>query len=108
MIKASTIAARAAEVVEERGHTKGRSMDSKTGCVCLVGGIYQALADHNVRGHAAEDTDSLIREYLVAMLKLPNPTGWSVPEWNDAEERTAEEVIAALKNVSEILRKEDK
>lgn len=95
----------AADLIEREGHTKGMlcSRDVKEGPMCVMGAINRAIhgsADW-VTGRAANLTSHRkFGEYLVAAgLTQRSATGLasSAVDWNNAEERTQEEVVSALR-----------
>lgn len=75
----------AAELIRERGHCKGR-LEDNLGRVCAIGAI--------VRASNYDDIGCYAHTHLATFLHS------SVGEWNDAEERTAAEVIAALEGAA--------
>lgn len=79
---------KAAEYIRERGHCKEQFSDSR-GRVCLIG----ALLDMAAGKHIAVYRSAL---YLLEGYLSDKSGGLGVPCWNDAPERTKEEVVAAL------------
>lgn len=86
---------RAADLIEKEGFSKGMYR-SHTGCFCALGAIRQAVKD--VTG-------------VVPLIPLPSiggvngypidvPGGPSVVSWNDAKERTAEDVVRTLRETA--------
>lgn len=77
---------KAAEILERKGHCKGRAIGPNHS-VCVSGAVSEAV-----------DWDSKMHHDVIARLRphtLPCPI-----MWNDAPERTAEEVIAKLRAVA--------
>lgn len=96
---------RAAEIIERNGLHKGAMFDRAESAppeecpVCPWGALAIAVV-----GTPSLRTNTDVRavkpyaNVLAAFLGLPGTdSSWSVPDWNDAPERTADEVIAALK-----------
>lgn len=76
----------AAEVIAERGWCQGRYLDS-SGAVCIEGSLRRA---------AQPSHDHLFE----ACLAVDRNVGRDIVAWNDAPGRTAEEVIAKLREVA--------
>lgn len=101
---------RAADEIRRRGLTKGRQCDVD-GRVCLHGAIAVAVGGRMDRknGYVSRDSyqqQALYREagavalhYLNTHLKADQLFGCA--EWNNAPERTAAEVIAALEGAAD-------
>lgn len=77
----------AARIIEERGHAKGALEDDEGG-VCALGAILVASSG------SSNDWGPNGRE---ASCALSNTVGYSIAGWNNRPERTASEVIAALR-----------
>lgn len=77
----------AAAVLERDGWTQGVFEDAKTGCRCAVGAIRFASNGSSMR----------ITKRSLAALSLLEARVGRVPEWNDAERRTAQQVIAEIR-----------
>lgn len=102
----------AAEYISEHGWNQGDFRDAQTGAVCAAGGIFAVLGfEYDEDGLPASNTTykEYVAETALAMLADSVgivPPGHSsisdIPEWNDAPERTAEDVILAMKRASEI------
>lgn len=75
----------AADLIEEWGWCQGR-FENESGNLCAVGAIWTT----RVRG-----TDHFDVEYT-----FKDALGMSVAEWNDAPERTQDEVVAKLREVA--------
>jgi hypothetical protein len=112
------LAARAAQTIEFHGHTKGQRVDTH-GRVCLRGALYHAQTTPDV--HTRPTVRSTAADYLlrrqyqeiaqVEMRILQILEGQlthverrfksdEILPWNDADVRTADEVIHVLKRVA--------
>lgn len=92
----------AADYMEKHGHCKGsyrrtRHPESMP-TVCAFGAILMATDDGDTRSQAAQR--------LAAFVGATEDHG--VPDWNDAPERTADEVIAALRGAAMTSHKREK
>lgn len=76
---------KAADLIRKHGHVKEALGSPKDG-FCLLGAMY--WAEHESMG----ETSSI---YGAVAPKV----GWYIPAWNNAPERTQEEVIALLEDV---------
>ncbi len=76
----------AADQLERRGWCQGRTVDNE-GRMCALGALIA------VAGHATHD------EWL-AHVKLQEVVGDRVDLWNDAPERTKEDVVAAFRQAA--------
>lgn len=91
----SNICRRAADLLEVHGHVKCRLVNDK-GSMCLLGAINKATT-----GSACEVDD--VRHEVCRAIIRTNGLGFitnecrTVIEWNNAPQRTAEEVIHALR-----------
>jgi hypothetical protein len=87
----------AAEYIGEHGWIQGDLEDEATGSVCALGAI------NNVVLNGWNDCGALVA--LTAHLGLDPTPGFLHPiaKWNDAKERTAEDVILAFKRTAEEL-----
>lgn len=65
--------------------------DEKAVCFCLLGAIDRCYGKTPMRVRSKDI-------FLGVLEKLKNKVG-NVPHWNDAEERTYEEVVAVLKEL---------
>lgn len=95
---------RAAEIIEERGHCKAM-LEDELGRVCLVGAIHCAGLEGPegswervwtalsviTRGIVGEDIDSS---------RLIDPSRVRLVRWNNAPERTQQQVIDRLREVA--------
>ncbi len=81
-----------AALIEERGHNKGGY--EKEGRLCFRGSLNMAATGNSVWG------TPLCDEASVKFLRViePGPGGWL--KWNDVPERTADEVISAMRRVA--------
>lgn len=110
--------AKAADLLEERGHTKRMLIDNQTGKMCIIGAVNTAHHGHAGHGHAGHDwpTVHLTRELARFVPKVPGIYDDYVvvdcpdcPEvmlasWNNAPERTQQEVVDVLRFASKTLR----
>ena len=93
--KADLLLLKAADALETFGHCKYRLRDDQ-GRMCLVGALLFAKTG---KSHFPDDkfvASSIIR---VPFLRIEKSVGEPV-SWNNAPERTAEEVIATLRRVA--------
>ncbi len=81
---------RAAELIVERGHSRG-SYENSTGGLCAAGAIHVALGMHP----NADDQDGRWNQLTAAKEPLRALVGVTLSTWNDSS--TAGEVIAALR-----------
>jgi len=104
----------AAAVVEANGLMKGGLYDTdayekgtpREQCrVCTVGAIHTAVAGTPVIG-LSEDGDLQPNVILADMARaaLGHHIGYGVPAWNDNPERTAEDVVTAMRETAASLR----
>lgn len=95
---------KAAEVLEQRGHTK-HTLEDPTGAVCLIGAFNVALIGRS--DHPWVNLDSDWRSQFHHIDAAIRSMGFTISEfhsaksnaidWNNAPERTAAEVIARLR-----------
>lgn len=107
MSTAKDTLSRAAEIIEQRGHCKNVNMDAN-GCVCMFGAIGVASFG-DAYGTDREKTPEQVKTYADAvgavrdhmkMHDLTDSFGWvTIASFNDAPERTPEEVTALLRAV---------
>lgn len=100
---------KAADVIEERGWHKGDFVSSVgfdgSGCVCVLGAINVAVGEVPYAvfeiGDRDERTDAarVLAEYLGLVLRDGDVTEVG-DRWNDAEGRTKDEVVAALREAA--------
>lgn len=92
----SEILAKAADLIDERGHCK-RVSEDLDGRLCVYGALRKAteqfVDQDRVFGAAAERISEHLGGDLVAI-------------WNDYPERTKEEVVSALRSAAEAARAE--
>lgn len=81
----------AAEIIKKNGHRKGAAGSMGT-ARCVVGAICEAGF------HAGGRSQSVIDEACNRVQQLVVPT--NIVDWNDAPERTADEVIKALQEAA--------
>lgn len=91
---ASKILLKAAAVIEERGLAKGERCNAK-GAMCVHGAI--AFAAHG-DPHAWEQDDG--RLAVTRMVEAVDPGCGGAAQWNNARERTKDEVVAKLRAVA--------
>lgn len=92
----SELVENAIEALDKRGHCKG-TLEDIQGRVCTMGALYVAAVKANVYGSS----------YQVARRACFDKLG-NVASWNDAPERTAEEVRDFLMSVAKDFRNEGK
>ena len=91
----SQICRDAAQIIRERGHAKGE-LKTNDGRLCLIGALYEVLGEQEERPPVLVTWPP----YLAVRRVLADR--W-VSLWNDAPERTPEEVIAALETAADKL-----
>jgi hypothetical protein len=96
--EAAALARRAAEIVQERGHTKGRGMDS-LGRVCLWGAVTVA-SDEVSHGYTHSAT---LTPALRCLLLEQGEVDVDPIRWNDAPETTGTDVAKLLLQVADRL-----
>jgi hypothetical protein len=97
---------KAADYIKEHGHAKLTLKDSE-GRVCLLGALLTVTTGSAYGGSSAEDRVADAAMDLLGMrLKEGNKPASAIDaiDWNNAEERTAEEVINLLKETGESLK----
>lgn len=96
----SAVMRRAADLIEEKGHTKGQLIDSN-GSMCVNGALWNALGGFATpnRDLFLETTKILAKAIGIGMHPYWTQT-YDLPGWNNAPERTGEEVIAKLREVA--------
>ena len=87
---------RAADLIEQNGHCKGRGADFATGALCALGGIFFA-SEELLSSGTFWDQRNARRASREALLKY---LGTSPSVWNDHPDRTPEEVITALRKAA--------
>ncbi len=89
--------AKAIDVIQRRGWTQGVLMDTETGAVCALGALY--VACHGGPWSCQTDGHDHFADGWFDQLSLQEATGCtSVDGWNDAPDRTVEDVILLLKH----------
>ena len=112
----SEVLTRAADLIEQRGHTKRRHV-TVTGCLCVAGAMFAAVGmepDHKHfdsefwPGYTPDRADLVkvaydwFRDWLDRMgVDCRDPV-----DWNDAKKRTKEEVVTTLRGAAEAARAE--
>lgn len=98
-----------AEVIERDGWTKGlfhelRDLEAERPCHCVQGAIATAIGDDP---WAEPDGEwPMMPRWVRANFALTQLVGYSTAEWNDEDERTAEDVIDTLRETIERLQAE--
>lgn len=101
----------AANIIRVRGLAKNEMLDSK-GCVCLMGALYQALCgdpdpedDSVVHQHQKIEVGQYAQNKIAECLGFEG-RGWEggreLVRWNNADERTAEDVISTLEKAAQL------
>lgn len=109
--EAREILAEAAEYIAEHGWNQGGYVDKETGGVCALGAIWSARDGVLFTKTYATDPETgryqdsqylkEIRACNSALFLLTQHLGSThIPSWNDMPERTAEDVILALKGAA--------
>lgn len=80
---------KAADLIEKRGHCKGQ-LEDKAGRLCFVAALQTAFGHPNYFSGNVSD-------YKIAIDHADAFCGGNVVTWNNAPERTAAEVVAALR-----------
>jgi hypothetical protein len=97
----------AAEYISEHGWTRGKMRDDK-GAVCAMGALYMTTVvgiDNIYRATLLGEAVTALGDIAgVAVIRTgPGSFGVNeVPKWNDAPERTAEEVVLTFKRAAEL------
>jgi hypothetical protein len=89
----------AAEYIGEHGWIQGDLEDDATGSVCAIGAINR-VQDNGWHDHGALEA---LRAYLRLPPQVRDFILHPVAVWNDEKERTAEDVILAMKRTAEEL-----
>lgn len=96
----------AADIVEQRGLAKGIRQDSE-GRVCLHGALAAALDEPMFKpgGKLHEEAGYHVRRYLFKEYGYApkSLTAFGCALWNNADERTKDEVVAALRGTASML-----
>lgn len=96
---AADLLEKAADVIFTKGHCKGDLQNSE-GNVCALGAL--ELARKGVRLNQEDIT--ILRDYNYTLKLLRSKVGSGIASWNDAPERTPEEVMNTMKEVAKDLR----
>lgn len=97
---ASQLLLKTAEVIEERGWTQGKYIDAD-GCVCVYGAMHVAQGRAPLDAGTSNPAEAHARLALLRTLHLPNSFVVDpLAAWNDAPERTAVEVVTALRTAA--------
>lgn len=92
--------AKAADYIEEYGHTKGSYRDS-TGAVCAVGSLHMVLFG-GIFQENLDGTDTMKSTYYQCKLALYQKVGpHGITSWNDSREQTKDEVVRAFRSLAE-------
>jgi hypothetical protein len=86
---------RAADLIEKYGHIKGQLGDRKMG-MCANGAIFAAVGGSSEIWNDATNA-------LGKHLGLSGYVRYDIPAWNNAPERTKEEVITAMRDAADAL-----
>lgn len=98
----------AANLLRVHGHVKHTQFD-RDGGMCIYGALGKARFDGLWDGYNAKadpvatDAEAAIMKHLGAELDPYKGTMWPLASWNNAPERTEDEVIAALEGAAESL-----
>lgn len=112
----AALLARAADIIDERGWNQGFYYND-TGCVCVLGAIHAAVAeaagqdvteDRLKFPHLplSEESRPLVQSYNHAVKALSDTVPFgdafrsAIPDWNDENGRTKEEVQALLRRAA--------
>jgi hypothetical protein len=86
-----------ADYIAEHGHAKGIFV-TYDGCACAIGAMRMtAFGSADIPYSGGYDT---LDEYRDAIRNLGSGIMNSIPQWNDAPERTAQEVIDTMRRVA--------
>jgi hypothetical protein len=93
----------AADLIDQRGLAKGIRRDSE-GRLCLHGAIEFAMTGTAwSSGEKHKEVSRHVRKYLEHNLGFVGLTDYGCAEWNNAPERTKQEVVDALRGAAEML-----
>jgi hypothetical protein len=91
---------KAADLMEARGHCKGRLATERFhGAVCLYGALY-AAANHGDAWASGPHIAKAGEAALLVRHALGLKNSYSEIDWNNAPERTKDEVVAKLRAVA--------
>lgn len=97
----------AAEYIGEHGWTQGQIKDRNTGAVCAMGAL--CMTEGHRAFHWKDAVSAVAKVAGVTLVTHQLAEGFGVfaengiPEWNDAPERTAEEVVLTFKRAAELV-----
>ncbi|MFF8831316.1 hypothetical protein [Streptomyces sp. NPDC015131] len=99
----------AAEYIAEHGHHKGSyehwSAGAEHPVTCALGALRRVTGDRGMMGGRFYEAAALLGSHLEREGLIPRYEGVvplsHIPIWNDAPERTAEDVILAMKRAAE-------
>ena len=94
-MKVSEILFKAAELIEERGLAKGEWQDDETGCLCAEGAITFAAGLRIFADACCSPAGRFLEAYLRETVGYGD-----IPAWNDAEERTPNEIVSGLRSAA--------
>jgi hypothetical protein len=93
------VAARAASVVADRGHTKGQMEEyTNGGPVCALGALCAALTGEASSPPKDDEGWELFMDTRARLQKITRTE--RLAEWNDAPERTAADVVGLFEMVA--------
>lgn len=100
---------KAASIIEQRGWTQGELLNRQTGAVCAYGALNFVFGEPLLHGDVAWPEDATERATALGEIveeHLSREVGyWSeLTDYNDADGRTGDEVIAAFRRVAAKLR----
>ncbi len=90
----------AADIIEEIGHPKGVYRKVSTGGVCAVGAMKIAISKNAVEPIADRNDARLLNKAKRTVALYVEPESKRIFKWNDAKERTAEEVVDTLRTIA--------
>ena len=103
--RSKSAALETAQYIRDHGHCKKRLVDEATGAVCIMGGLRNTLYGNARNWASSKEEEAVICEIVLSLmdrLGLPpdqSPTYFhSIVTWNNAPERTAEDVVRALED----------
>jgi len=85
----------AANLIEERGHAKG-ALVRVDGSMCALGALNCAATGDPLDHQQRHDVSG----FMVAFSSLTKRVGGDIVEWNNAPERTKEEVVSELRSAA--------
>jgi hypothetical protein len=88
---------RAADLLERDGWCQG-SLDNADGQRCVMGAVYAARDDLVWSNDLASERSLSVTHQ--ATDALFDAIGWNIPEWNDSEQTSFEDVLSLLRGVA--------